>query len=92
MRKCSEKHGFFRGKKFVNAYVERDKKKFDFCSYPPAHLVDFPYCHSCEGRNPLFPIEIRTLSRIISLKRADFLVAGIGGLGKTGKRESVLLS
>ena len=30
--------------KFVSACVERDKKNFekmDFCSYPPAHLVDF---------------------------------------------------
>jgi hypothetical protein len=30
--------------KFVSGYVKRDKKKFekfDFYSYPPAHLVDF---------------------------------------------------
>ncbi len=43
-------------------------------------MIDFPYCHSCEGspqdalrRNPLFSIEIRTISRIIPLKRAEFL-------------------
>ena len=45
-----------------------------FLLLPPAHLIDFPHCHSCEGRNLLFPIEIRTISPIISLKRAEFLV------------------
>jgi hypothetical protein len=35
---------FFGWYKFVNAYVEGDKKNFekmDFCSYPPARLIDF---------------------------------------------------
>jgi len=30
--------------KFVSAYVKRNKKifkKFDFCTCPPAHLIDF---------------------------------------------------
>jgi len=34
---------FFGWYKFVNAYVEGDKKNFekmDFCSYPPAFLID----------------------------------------------------
>jgi len=35
---------FFGWYKFVSAYVEGDKKKFEkmvFCSYPSAHLIDF---------------------------------------------------
>jgi len=42
LRVWYEKGGFFGGNKFVSAYVERDKKKFekmDFCSYPPAHFT-----------------------------------------------------
>jgi hypothetical protein len=34
---------FFGWYKFVNAYVEGDKKNFekmDSCSYPPAHLIE----------------------------------------------------
>jgi len=44
MRIWSRKAGFSEWYKFVNTYMERDKKKYekmDFCSYPPAHLVDF---------------------------------------------------
>jgi len=38
-----EKRGFFGGKKFVNAYVERDKKNFekmDFCAQLPSLLIE----------------------------------------------------
>ena len=38
--------------KFVSVYVERDKKnfkKFDFCTCPPADLIDFSSLVACDS-------------------------------------------